>query len=209
MLSIRSARSISPWVLRVVIIMVCASVSAPRLFSQALATGQPKFLGCIHSGSTPAANWSTYFNQVTPENAGKWGNVEAIRNSYNWTSLDAAYNFAKSKGIPFKMHTLVWGQQYPAWITALSQADQAAEVEEWIRLVGARYPDIDLVDVVNECLTGHAPAPADGRCVPRLRVRLQLSRSTATSIKAEDSSPQTEPATGTRRSRSTKVERSL
>jgi endo-1,4-beta-xylanase len=159
MMQIGSAGSMSRWILRTVIVMVCVMMAVPQIYSQALATGQAKFLGCVHSGGTPAANWSTYFNQVTPENAGKWGNVEVTRYSYNWTNLDAAYNFAKSKGIPFKMHTLVWGQQSPNWIMALSPADQAAEVEEWIRLVGTRYPDIDYVDVVNECLPGHAPAP--------------------------------------------------
>jgi GH35 family endo-1,4-beta-xylanase len=159
MVKCRSTRSMLSMVLCAAIILACECLFVHRLVSQGLAAGQAKFLGCVHSGNTPAANWSTYFNQVTPENAGKWGNVEAARNIYNWTGLDAAYNFAKSKGLPFKMHTLVWGQQSPAWITALSQADQAAEVEEWMRLVAERYPDIDLVDVVNECLAGHAPAP--------------------------------------------------
>ena len=36
-------------------------------------------------------------------------------------------------------------------------ASQREEVEEWIRLVGERYPDMDFVDVVNEPL--NAPPP--------------------------------------------------
>ena len=31
---------------------------------------------------------------------------------------------ARRQGIPFKMHTLIWGQQQPAWIETLSAADQ-------------------------------------------------------------------------------------
>ena len=41
-----------------------------------IATGQPKFLGGVSSPSQPATS-PTYWNQVTPENAGKWGSVEA------------------------------------------------------------------------------------------------------------------------------------
>jgi hypothetical protein len=73
----------------------------------------------------------------------------------NWTELDAAYNFAKANNIPFKFHTLIWGQQQPGWIGSLSPADQLAAIDNWMAAVAARYPKIDLLDVVNEPL--HAP----------------------------------------------------
>ena len=73
----------------------------------------------------------------------------------NWTELDTAYNFAKTNHIPFKMHTLVWGQQQPALDRGLPAAEQLAELEEWMAAVAARYPDVELIDVVNEPL--HAP----------------------------------------------------
>jgi endo-1,4-beta-xylanase len=44
----------------------------------------------------------------------------------------------------------VWGSQQPTWLNSLSQAEQKAEVEEWIRLFCERYPDTQLIDVVNE-----------------------------------------------------------
>lgn len=119
-----------------------------------LADGKCKFLGNIIAASAPA-DFTTYWNQVTPENAGKWGSVEATRDVMNWTQLDIAYNFAKTNGFPFKLHTLVWGQQQPTWIGALSPEEQREEVEEWISLLSARYPDTDYIDVVNEPL--HAP----------------------------------------------------
>lgn len=70
----------------------------------------------------------------------------------NWAGLDLAWNHAKSQGILFKGHPLVWGQQIPSWVGSLSTTDQALQVEEWIRLYCKRYPDYQLIDVVNEPL---------------------------------------------------------
>ena len=44
----------------------------------------------------------------------------------------------------------MWGSQQPSWINGLSQSEQRAQVEEWIRLFCERYPDTQLIDVVNE-----------------------------------------------------------
>ena len=60
------------------------------------------------------------------------------------------HDYAKEHDIPFKQHTFVWGSQQPGWIGGLSQTEQRAEVEEWIRLFCERYPDTQLIDVVNE-----------------------------------------------------------
>lgn len=114
-----------------------------------LAAGKSKFLGNITGGTVPS-NFATYWDQVTPENAGKWGSVEATRNVMNWTQLDAAYDYARANGFKFKEHTLVWGAQYPTWITSLSTTDQRAEIEEWMSQLAARYPELWAVDVVNE-----------------------------------------------------------
>jgi len=111
---------------------------------------QIRFFGTAAGGSADFALLLNWFDQVTPENAGKWGSVEATRDVMNWEPLDAAYNFAKLNHIPFKFHTLVWGQQAPGWITSLPADEQLAEIEEWMAAVAARYPDIDFIDVVNE-----------------------------------------------------------
>jgi len=68
----------------------------------------------------------------------------------SWSGLDRVHDYAKQHDIPFKEHNFVWGSQQPSWIGGLSQADQRAEVEEWIRLFCERYPDTQLIDVVNE-----------------------------------------------------------
>jgi endo-1,4-beta-xylanase len=116
-----------------------------------IAAGQPKFLGSAWS-PRQSANFTAYWNKVTPENAGKWGRVEARRDVMQWAPLDAAWELAKSNGFPFQLHVLVWGNQQPAWIESLPPAEQLEEIEEWFSLVAERYPGIDFVEVVNEPL---------------------------------------------------------
>jgi endo-1,4-beta-xylanase len=116
-----------------------------------IAAGKPKFLGNVTGNSVPS-NYGTYWNQVTPENASKWGSVEGTRNQMNWGGVDAAYNWAQANGYKFKFHNFVWGAQYPGWLTStgLTTAQQRAEIEEWIRLACQRYPNTWAIDVVNE-----------------------------------------------------------
>ncbi|HET9957012.1 MAG TPA: endo-1,4-beta-xylanase, partial [Polyangiaceae bacterium] len=114
-----------------------------------------KFFGTAPDNAADYTHLLTYFNQLTPGNAGKWGSVEATRNQMDWSKLDTAYNFAKQNGVRFKLHTLIWGQQQPDWLSSLTPQAQLAEIEEWMSLAAQRYPDVDMVDVVNEPL--HAP----------------------------------------------------
>lgn len=121
-----------------------------------LATGKPKFLGCAYS-TAQAENFESYWNKVTPENAGKWGSVEGTRDVMNWGALDAAYNLAKDNGFAFHFHVLIWGAQQPSWIDTLSDEDKLAEITEWFQAVADRYPDIEYLEVVNEPLPNHNP----------------------------------------------------
>jgi len=134
-----------------IVIALCMAALAAAPAGAQIANGKPKFVGNVIGGSVPS-NFATYWNQVTPENATKWGSVEGTRNVMNWTQADAAYNFAQQHGFKFKFHTLVWGAQFPSWLTnsGLTQAQQRAEIEEWIRLAGQKYPNAWAVDVVNE-----------------------------------------------------------
>lgn len=122
------------------------------------ATGTPaeraarhgKFAGNITTSGKVRGDFAQYWNQLTPENEGKWGSVERTRDVMDWTALDAAHAYASMHGLAFKQHTFVWGQQAPGWLSGLAPAEQAAEVEEWIRLFCERYPDVAMIDVVNE-----------------------------------------------------------
>ena len=114
-----------------------------------IAAGKTKFLGNVTGGSVPA-NFSTYWNQITPENATKWGSVEGTQNVMNWSQADVGYQYAQSHGYKFKFHNLVWGAQFPGWLSGLSQTQQRAEIEQWITLAGQHFPNAWAVDVVNE-----------------------------------------------------------
>ena len=128
-----------------------------HLAAEPLAEGKARFLGCIFS-PTSEPKLEKYWNQVVPENSGKWGSVERRRDRMNWANLDNAYNLAQAQGFPFRHHVLIWGKQQPSWMNDLSSSDQRAEIEEWFSAVATRYPGIDYLEVVNEPLN----APPDG-----------------------------------------------
>jgi GH35 family endo-1,4-beta-xylanase len=136
--------------------LVCFILISIFKMNAQIAIGQSKFLGNVIGNSTPPS-FPTYWNQVTPENAGKWESVESARGVYNWSALDASYNYAKTKGYKFKQHTLVWGSQYPSWITTLSAADQKATIIKWYAALAQRYPNMEYVDVVNEPIKTSCP----------------------------------------------------
>lgn len=121
-------------------------------------TGHPFFIGNITTSGAVRSDFIQYWDQITPENEGKWGSIEGTRDVYNWAPLDRIYTFARQNNIPVKAHTFVWGNQSPAWLNNLSGPEVAGEIEEWIRDYCARYPDTAMIDVVNESTPGHAPA---------------------------------------------------
>lgn len=122
--------------------------SAARLF---VAIGD-KFFGTATDGAADFDHLLGNFDQITVGNGGKWGSVEAVRGEMNWAALDLAYAFARENGLRFKMHTMIWGQQQPAWLSSLTVGEQRQEIEEWFAAVAERYPDLEMIDVVNEPL---------------------------------------------------------
>ncbi|HTB78437.1 MAG TPA: endo-1,4-beta-xylanase [Polyangiaceae bacterium] len=91
-----------------------------------------------------------FWNQFTPENEGKWGDVEATQGTFNWAPLDTEYQYTQSHGILFKEHNFVWGSQQPSWMAGLSSSAATAAVQTWMSTLCARYPNVKLIDVVNE-----------------------------------------------------------
>lgn len=111
------------------------------------------FIGAIWpDGTVDDPYFLTYWDQVTPENGGKWANVEPERDVMRWADLDNAWRFAQMHDLPFRLHTLVWGQSHPLWLRSLAPEEQIAEMEEWFALLAGRYPGIEFIDVVNEPL---------------------------------------------------------
>jgi len=120
-------------------------------------TGSKKFAGNLKTKNEN--NFSKLWNQLTPENEGKWGRVGTTPDSvnWNWGPITDLYNYAKSHNIKFKYHTLIWGNQQPEWISDLSQDEKLKYINTWIRQIGIRFPDMEMVDVVNEALPQHFP----------------------------------------------------
>ena len=101
----------------------------------------------------------TLWNQITCENESKWDAIEPSRGSFSFGGSDRSANYAKQHGFPFKYHTLIWGGQYPGWMNNLSTSEQTKAIEEYFKAVQKHYPNLEIIDVVNEAISGHAPAP--------------------------------------------------
>jgi len=140
-------------------VMFCCLLTPMGLHAQ-LSSNPDKFLGNIttdwpgsmdYSGFT----FSNYWNQVTPENGTKWATVEGTRNSYYWGGADPAFNYASQKNFPFKLHTLVWGSQFPGWVKNLSATERYKAIVKWMDTLKSKFPKLDMIDVVNEAVAGH------------------------------------------------------
>ena len=135
----------------------CMSASAQ------LSSNKDKFLGNItttYQVDYGKEKFYTLWNQITPENESKWDAIEGSRRgSFNFSGADNAYNYAKNHNFPFKYHCLIWGAQYPGWINNLSTEEQYKAIEEYFDAVKKHYPELPMIDVVNEAIAGHQPAP--------------------------------------------------
>jgi endo-1,4-beta-xylanase len=93
-----------------------------------------------------------YWNQVTPENAGKHGLYEQNMDEYESLAMDQIYSFALAEDLPLKQHTfLFWccGAD-PEWLMDLSASEIRQQLEEWMNDYFQMYPELDYVEVVNE-----------------------------------------------------------
>ncbi len=122
-----------------------------------------KFVGNITTGwngalDTNGLTYSDYWDQVTPENAGKWGSVQGSPSStMGWNTLDSIHDYATSKGIIFKHHCFLWGSQQPEPQTEITET----HVKAWMNAFCERYPDTRVIDVVNEPPPHTTPRYAD------------------------------------------------
>lgn len=131
--------------------LIITGTLLPTVVKSQLAGNAHKFFGCHARHSQRIdPDFSSYFNQLTPENSGKWGLVEPEQDLMIWDILDKHYEFAKDNGFPFKEHTFIWDSHQPGWLNDLSNEEIRNEVEEWIAAFMERYPDVDFIEVINE-----------------------------------------------------------
>jgi GH35 family endo-1,4-beta-xylanase len=138
--------------------ILCDGSFAPPASQTPIATGKTKFLGNIWSPAQ-AVNSDKYFNQVTPENAGKWGSVETSDQVFNWTDVDAARKYADDHGFPFRFHVLLWGSQQPTWLKPMTDAQKLVQIKQWFTAVkdhfnasSGAFKKPEFIEVMNETL---------------------------------------------------------
>ena len=126
--------------------------------SAQLSTNPDKFLGNITTSYNidyGSEKFYQLWNEITPENETKWDQVEGNRGSFNWGNVDKINSYAKLHNFPFKFHTLVWGSQFPGWVKNLSVEERYKAIVNWMDAAKKRYPDLAMIDVVNEAIEGH------------------------------------------------------
>jgi endo-1,4-beta-xylanase len=129
-----------------------AAEAEARLFGTALNSGFVK-------EAVYAQVAGTEFDYVTPEWEMKWDPTEPAPGQYNFALGDAIVQFAAAHGQQVKGHTLVWHYALPAWVSALTTADEvrAAMVNHITAVMGHYAGQIKAWDVVNEALTDSTP----------------------------------------------------
>ena len=121
-----------------------------------------KFVGNIDTSGSIRTDFSKYWDQFTPENAGKWGSVQgSSQSSFSWTSLDAMYKYCNDNNIIFKQHNFIWGSQQPGWTSSLTTSTGPAAIQNWMTSFCTRYPKVAIIDVVNEPPPHTTPAYAN------------------------------------------------
>ena len=88
-----------------------------------------KFVGNIDTRGQVRSDFSMYWDQLSPENAGKWGSVERTRDQMNWTALDAMHNVRQGPQHPLQAAQLRLGQP-AAELDRRAVADRA-EAPRW------------------------------------------------------------------------------
>ena len=97
---------------------------------------------------------------LVPENELKWDAVRPAPNRFEFTKSDWLAGFARTHGMLFRGHTLVWYQQLPQWFREVVNRQNAEKfLVEHITTVTKRYAgQMHSWDVVNEAIE-----PDDGR----------------------------------------------
>lgn len=121
-----------------------AAASSGRLIGAALST--------LHLSDEPYASSAREFNYVTPENEMKWEHTEPTRDQFSFDGGDQIVAFANENGMKVKGHTLVWHNQLPDWVTAITDPDdlRAALLNHITQEVQHFKGQIAAWDVVNE-----------------------------------------------------------
>ena len=135
-----------------------------------------KFVGNIDTRGQVRSDFNMYWDQLSPENAGKWGSRrgdarpdELDRPSTRCTSTP------RTTTSPSSSTTSSGAASSPAGSAACRRPSRRDEVEEWIRLFCERYPDTAPHRRRQRAAAAH-DAVLHGRARRRRRQRIRLDR---------------------------------
>lgn len=134
-----------------------------------------KFLGNITTRGQVQPNvgglkYEALWDQLTCENESKWGEIVNCKVSsaqegiqkWKWSSCDSHYKWCKQNNVLFKFHCLVWTSQFPSVLSSCSPSELKEQIGYWMDAVAIKYPDLAIIDVVNEAIPGHAEGGGGG-----------------------------------------------
>ena len=152
-----------------IITLFAAALMGVGLANAQLNKNTCKFLGNITTRGNIQPNagslrYEALWDQLTCENESKWGSIVNCKVSsaqegiqkWNWRSSDAHYKWCKENGVLFKFHCLVWTSQFPTCLNGVTGNELKQQVGYWMDAVAMKYPDLAVIDVVNEAIRGHA-----------------------------------------------------
>ena len=121
-----------------------AAAQSGRYFGTAIAAGRLN-----DSAYTTIA--AREFNMVTAENEMKPDATEPNQNQFNFSAGDQIYNWATSRGMKVRGHTLAWHGQQPGWMQNMSgSALRSAMINHINGVMGHYKGKLAAWDVVNE-----------------------------------------------------------
>jgi endo-1,4-beta-xylanase len=128
-----------------------AAACSGRLIGAALSTA--------YLSEEAYANTALEFNYVTPENEMKWEHTEPTRDQFSFDGGDQIVAFANQNGMKVKGHTLVWYNQLPSWVSAITDPEdlRAAMLNHITTEVTHFRGQVVAWDVVNEAWDPNYP----------------------------------------------------
>lgn len=84
---------------------------------------------------------SLFYKVTTFENEMKWASNEPRPGQEHYSDADAMLQFAKTKGIGVRGHTIFWAdvKHEPKWVESLSPIQLLLAAEKWIKSIMTRY----------------------------------------------------------------------